>query len=364
MSKGWDLVNNPADKGGNLLAAWNYVYVVDTPTKTVQVLVSLADGADVTGADLARARPSTQDGQPIVSFEMRAEATARFARLTNPLMLRRHMAIILDGVIQTAPALQATLSSNGIITGYKDPHEVGEIVRVLNSGKLAASLGDPVSERTVGPELGADNIRHGLWASLIGFLIVIVFMGVYYLFAGAVADLALLLNLVLTVCIMFWIRQAWTLPGIAGLILSLAMAVDANVLIYERLREEKGKEGSLGVCPQEGLRPGVHDHLRLQPHDRHPGHRAPDGPGDRGSQGLRPGHGHRPERLDVHGRRRDPHDLRDGHQVGPHQRDEDAPLLREAEPGLDEVRQVRLRHDVCGVGRGHHPVPGPRRREV
>ncbi len=207
------------------------------------------DGADVTGADLARAYPTSgEGGEAVVGFTMKPEASARFAKLTNPEMLQRHMAIILDGTIQSAPALQATLSSNGIITGIRDQLEREELIRVLNSGKLAASLGDPVTERTVGPELGEDNIRHGLWASLIGFLVVVVFMAVYYLFAGLVADMALILNLVLTICIMFWIRQTWTLPGIAGLILSLAMAVDANVLIYERLREEKGKEGSLGFA--------------------------------------------------------------------------------------------------------------------
>lgn len=245
MKNGWERVHGSS---GNALATWGFVYVEDAPTKTVQVLVNVGDGQNVTGADLARAVPSSQDGRPIVAFDMRSEATARFGQMTNPRMVGRHMAIILDGVIQTAPVLQATLTGGGVITGYDDRREVEEVVRVLNSGKLAASLGDPVTTRTVGPELGADNIRNGLRASLIGLVIVMLFMGIYYLFAGAVANLALILNLILTVCIMFWIRQAWTLPGIAGLILALAMAVDANVLIYERLREEKGKEGSLGFA--------------------------------------------------------------------------------------------------------------------
>jgi len=239
LKKGWEWYKE------GLLDAWNYVYVVDEEAKAVEALVDISDGQDVTGRDLARARPSTENGEPIVVFSLKPEASARMARLTRPEMVGRHMAIILDGVIQSAPVLRATLSSGGQITGYRNVRERDEVVTVLNSGHLAASLGDPVTERTVGPELGADNIRRGFQASLIGFGLVIVFILVYYRFAGVVADIALMLNLVLIVCIMSVVRQAWTLPGIAGLILALSMAIDANVLIFERLREEKGREGSL-----------------------------------------------------------------------------------------------------------------------
>jgi SecD/SecF fusion protein len=245
LKRGWEWYTS---EHGNLLEAWNLVYAVDPQAHTVEALANVADGQDVTGRDLARAYASMSEGEPIVSFQMRPQAAQRFARLTNPDMKGRQLAIILDGVIQSAPALRATLSTGGIIEGYKDQRELEEVVTVLNSGQLAASLGDPVTERTVGPELGEDNIHKGLVASLIGFALVFSFMAVYYLFAGLVANTAMLLNLAMTICIMFWIRQTWTLPGIAGLILSLAMAVDANVLIYERLREEKGKEGSLGFA--------------------------------------------------------------------------------------------------------------------
>jgi SecD/SecF fusion protein len=228
-----------------VLDRWNYIYVVDDATKTAEVLVDVGDGQNVTGKDLSRAAADRQEGEHVVSFRMRGDAAARFQTLTRPEMRERHLAVILDGVVQTAPSLEATLSTGGIIRGYDKLREVQEIATILNSGQLAASLGDPVTERTVGAELGADNIQKGVWASLIGFILVIVFMAVYYLFAGLVADLALTLNLVLTISIMHWIGQAWTLPGIAGLILSLGMAVDANVLINERFREEKGREGSL-----------------------------------------------------------------------------------------------------------------------
>jgi SecD/SecF fusion protein len=245
VRRGWEWYKSPR---GNLLEAWAWVYAVDPQTRTVEALVRTDDGQDVTGRDLSRAVASSYAGEQVVSFQMRAQAAQRFAKLTSPEMRNRQMAIILDGVIQSAPSLEDTLSTGGIIRGYNKPQELEEVVTVLNSGQLAASLGDPVTERTVGPELGEDNIHNGLVASLIGFALVFLFMAGYYLFAGFVADFAMILNLVMTICIMFWIRQTWTLPGIAGLILSLAMAVDANVLIYERLREEKGKEGSLGFA--------------------------------------------------------------------------------------------------------------------
>ena len=243
LTKGWQWYREGA------LDAWNFVYVVDEESQTVEALVDVSDGQNVTGKDLRGARPSTEDGAPIVVFSLKPEAGARFARLTRPEMRNRQMGILLDGVIQSAPALRATLSTGGIIEGYRNNIRTrDEVVTILNSGQLAASLGDPVTERTVGPELGADNIRRGFRASLIGFALVLVFILIYYRFAGLVADVALTLNLVLIVCIMSLVRQAWTLPGIAGLILSLSMAIDANVLIYERLREEKGRGGSLGFA--------------------------------------------------------------------------------------------------------------------
>jgi SecD/SecF fusion protein len=245
VKRGWEWYKSPH---GNSLEAWNWIYVVDPQARTVEALVNVDDGQDVTGRDLKKAYASMSEGKPIVSFEMRPQAAQRFAKLTKPEMRLRQMGILLDGVIQSAPSLNATLSTGGIIEGYNKTQELEEVVTVLNSGQLAASLGDPVTERTVGSELGDDNIRNGLVASLIGFSLVFLFMAGYYLFAGLVADFAMVLNLVMTVCIMYCIRQTWTLPGIAGLILSLAMAVDANVLIYERLREEKGKEGSLGFA--------------------------------------------------------------------------------------------------------------------
>jgi SecD/SecF fusion protein len=243
LKKGWQWYKE------GLLDQWNFVYVVDKQAQTVETLVNVGDGQNITGDDLASAYGSSQEGDPIVAFQLKPQAAGRFAKLTSPEMRNRYMAIILDGVVQSSPTLRATLSSGGIIEGYRNNvRERDDVVTVLRSGALAASLGDPVLERTVGPELGADNIHKGFVASVVGLLLVIAFMGVYYRVTGVVACLAMILNLVLTVAIMFAIRATWTLPGIAGLLLSLAMAVDANVLINERLREEKGKEGSLAFA--------------------------------------------------------------------------------------------------------------------
>ena len=251
MRRGWELAADGA------LDAWNFVYVVDRETKTVEVLVDVGDGQDVTGSDMARAQADSQAGDPIVSFSMKPKAEARFARLTKKENYQRALAIILDDVIQSSPTLGGRrskeeyrpLSKGGIIEGYRNNlNERDEVVTILNSGQLAASLGDPITERTVGPELGEDNIRKGVKALAVGLALVLVFMAVYYLFAGLVADLALALNLVLIICIMQWVGQAWTLPGIAGLILTIGMSVDANILIFERIREEKGREGSLSLA--------------------------------------------------------------------------------------------------------------------
>lgn len=133
-----------------LLDAWNWVYVIDPETRAVEALVDVSDGQDVTGDDLARAAPSTQNGEPTIVFSLKAEAGDRMARLTRPEMRGRHLAIILDGIIQTAPVLQATLSSDGIIQGYGNIRERDEVLAILNSGCLGARL-HLVAEEHFGP---------------------------------------------------------------------------------------------------------------------------------------------------------------------------------------------------------------------
>jgi hypothetical protein len=153
LKKGWEWYE------GGKLDAWKFVYVVDEKIKTVEVLVNMADGQDVTGRDLSRASATVHSGEPIVSFQIKPEAAARFAALTSTENRGRNLAVILEGVIQATPVLLATLSTGGIIEGYKDEREVKEVVLVLNSGQLAVSLGDPEMEFSVGPPAGASLDR-------------------------------------------------------------------------------------------------------------------------------------------------------------------------------------------------------------
>jgi SecD/SecF fusion protein len=165
----------------------------------------------------------------------------------------RMLAIILDNEVVSAPSLNEPISNRGIITGHFTQTDVNRLVAILRSGALPATLKSlPVSESTIGPTLGEDTIQKGRTAVGLSFIVVLVFMVFYYRFAGLVACVALLANLVLTVGFMVAVNATFTLPGLAGLVLMLGMAVDANVLIYERLREERDKGASLALAIRNG----------------------------------------------------------------------------------------------------------------
>jgi hypothetical protein len=151
LRNGWALYTNPADKGGNLLEAWNYVYDVDLESQTVDVLIGTADGQNVTGRDLAEASVTRQGDLPILAFTLKAEAAPRFAKLTGPEALNRHLAILLNGVIQSAPVLRSTLSTGGLIEGFKTQREAEEVAATLGHGPPSAYDGEPVEEVWVGP---------------------------------------------------------------------------------------------------------------------------------------------------------------------------------------------------------------------
>ena len=145
---------------------------------------------------------------------------------------------MLDNTIQSAPTIQSRISREGRITGRFTPEEARSLAIVLKAGALPAPV-RVIEKKTIGPTLGEDSIKSGLSASGIALVIILLFMLVYYKAAGFIADIALLLNFVLTVAVMSYFSATLTLPGIAGMILALAMAIDANVLIIERMREEK-----------------------------------------------------------------------------------------------------------------------------
>ncbi len=213
---------------------------------------------EVTGKFLTSATGGTsgRGGGLAVHFRFDNEGASRFGALTRqnrPSTTTRQLAVILDNQIRSAPNLNAVITSEGEITGEFTQRAIDDLVAILKAGALPASLKpQPVSENTIGATLGEDTIRKGTYAVLIAFVAVLAFMLVYYRFAGVVACVALLANLLLTVAFMVLVKAAFTLPGLAGLVLMLGMAVDANVLIYERLREERERGANLGLAIRNG----------------------------------------------------------------------------------------------------------------
>jgi protein-export membrane protein SecD len=203
----------------------------------VRRLYLLSDKVEVTGGMLKTARTGyDQYSKPCVNFEMKPEGATIFGRVTGANIGKR-LAIVLDGIVKSAPRIESRISRNGQITGRFSIDEAADLSLVLRTGALPAPV-RIVHEQIVGPSLGKDSIRNGVIAAIIGLSIVLVFMVTYYNLSGVLADITLLLNMIITGGILVLIRATLTLPGIAGFILSTAMSVDANVLIYERIREE------------------------------------------------------------------------------------------------------------------------------
>jgi SecD/SecF fusion protein len=203
-----------------------------------------------------------ESGQPAVSFAFNTAGGLLFRDLTRKNVpsdeekgapVKRHLAIILDGLVMSAPTINSEISQHGQISGDFTNREVDQLVNILRAGALPATLKpQPVSENTMGATLGQDTISKGLFAIGIAFAVVLLFMIVYYRFAGLVASVALLANLALTVGFMVAVKATFTLPGLAGLVLMLGMAVDANILIYERLREERDRGASILLALRNG----------------------------------------------------------------------------------------------------------------
>ncbi len=203
-----------------------------------QLWVQTSTRATVDGADLVDARGAfDQSNQPVVSFRFNAKGAERFGRLTRD-NVGKPFAIILDDEVVSYPRInEPILGGSGQISGNFTVQESNDLAIVLRSGALPAKL-TIVEERTVGPSLGSDSIRAGLFASLIGLVLVLVFMIVSYGLFGIFANIALLANLLALIALMSFFGFTLTLPGIAGIVLTMGMAVDSNVLIYERIREE------------------------------------------------------------------------------------------------------------------------------
>ena len=191
----------------------------------------------VTGRDLRTAEPSRdENGQPAVRFTLSGEGGRKFYSFTSA-HVGDNLAVVLDNKEREVAVIKEAIRDTGVINGRFTAQETQDLSMTLRSGALPASI-KYLEERTVGPSLGADSIRSGVKAAIYGMLAVLIFMLVYYRWAGVNADLALILNLIILLGFMGYFGAVLTLPGIAGVILTVGMGVDSNVLIFERIREE------------------------------------------------------------------------------------------------------------------------------
>ena len=226
----------------------------------VEVLMAY-DRYNVEGGDIQSVSKGFDDRmQPAVNFTMNGVGTRKFRGLTSmnlpdPQTGREsRLGIIMDDELISAPTIQSQISDRGQITGGFSEEYVEEMVNVLRAGKLPAVLRtEPITENRIDPLLGQETIEKGKFAIGASLLCVLVFMTLYYRFAGLVACFALLLNLVLILALMIVIRGAFTLPGLAGLVLTVGMSVDANVLIFERIREELKRGAALRMAIRNGF---------------------------------------------------------------------------------------------------------------
>ena len=208
----------------------------DARTRTPVTYV-LKRAAAVTGRDLKNARVDRDKfNQPAVMFFLTAPGAVKFAKVTGE-NINKHLAIVLDNRVVSAPNINSQIKESGIIEGNFTAEKADALALVLRSGALPAEM-IVLEERTVGPSLGLDSIKKGVLASVVGMLCVFVVVVFYYRLAGVNAVLALVLNAVILLGALAYINATLTLPGIAGFILTIGMAVDSNVLIFERIREE------------------------------------------------------------------------------------------------------------------------------
>jgi preprotein translocase subunit SecD len=204
-----------------------------------QVYYVLDRAPIVTGQDLRGASPSpstNNPGQYEVRFQLSTAAAARFGPFTEA-NIGHGMAIVLDHQVYSAPTIQGRIDDSGEITGNFSQESAQDLALVLRAGALPASI-KYLEERTVGPSLGADSIREGVRASIASIVVVMIFLVIYYRLSGVNAVVALFLNLIILVAFMAYAGAVLTLPGIAGVILTIGMGVDSNVLVFERIREE------------------------------------------------------------------------------------------------------------------------------
>jgi SecD/SecF fusion protein len=271
--EGQDIIKQP---GGGEVARWvefekdqfgdidsatnNYGLVTRMSGDTPQALIMTDDGLNVTGSYLRRAAADFDSaGNPAVSFTFDAMGADLFGTLTGTHMpnqsgARYNLGILLDNRLLSAPSLKARITDSGIIEGSMDQEEVDFLAGVLNAGSLPAALvKTPISRAQISPTLGALTVEQGKNALIISLALVALFMAFYYRFAGFMSWIGLAANMLLIVASMMLIKAAFTLPGLAGLVLTIGMSVDANVLIFERIREELKRGAALRMAIRNGF---------------------------------------------------------------------------------------------------------------
>jgi preprotein translocase subunit SecD len=208
--------------------------------------------ATLTGSDLRSVRLSQDEwNSPAVAFQLNTDGARRFEKTTGE-NIGKQLAIILDDKLQSAPTINTRIGDSGIIQGRFTSQEAEDLVVILKAGALPAGI-KYLEDRTIGPSLGSDSVKQGLIAGLAAVLAVMAFMIVYYKLAGINAIVALILNVVILFGTLAYFKANLTLPGIAGIILSIGMAVDANVLIFERIKEERALGKSVGSAISVGF---------------------------------------------------------------------------------------------------------------
>ena len=229
--------------------------------KTREVLIKI-DLYNVTGEYLINPRPDFgNDGAPVVLFNFNTKGSNLFSRFTGENLastsnpdVKRRLGIVLDGVLISAPELNDRIRGQGQITGIGNEQEVNYLVSILDAGSLPAALNKtPLSQQYISSTIGKETVKKGAYAITVSLIAVLVFMLFYYRFAGIVACLALVTNILLVLGVMVMMNAAFTLPGLAGLVLTVGMSVDANVLIFERIREELSRGAALRMAIRNGF---------------------------------------------------------------------------------------------------------------
>ena len=210
---------------------------------------------EVSGAHLIKAGVNFNQGRPVVTFEFDSIGARHFLKVTSQ-NINKQLAVVLDGKVISAPNINSAIGGNGIIEGTFTTNEANELALLLRAGALPAPL-TIVEERSVGPGLGADSIYAGKIASIIGCVLVVIFMIITYRMFGIFANTALIVNMLLILGLLSMLQATLTMPGIAGLVLTIGMAVDANVLIFERIREEISSGRKVRIAVEEGYKQAV-----------------------------------------------------------------------------------------------------------